>query len=355
MNKKLRFGLLGAGRIGRVHAETLAFRLPEAEIAAIADVNREAAQAVAARCGIPRVVSSAEEIFADNSVDAVLICTSTDTHAGLIVQAAEAGKHIFCEKPVSLSLEKIDSSLAAVKKAGVQLQVGFNRRFDSNFARVRQAVKAGEIGTPWLMHIISRDPAPPPISYLGPSGGLFLDMMIHDFDMARFLIGDEVEEIYAAGAVLVDPAIGEAGDIDSAIVTLHFRSGAIGTIDNSRKATFGYDQRVEILGSKGKIATKNRYPNQVVVSGDKSVYTDLPLPFFMERYTESFAAELAAFTRSVLEGAPVPVTGADSRVPVVMALAAGKSLKEHRLVRVEEISSEEVSSRAVSSREVCSA
>jgi myo-inositol 2-dehydrogenase/D-chiro-inositol 1-dehydrogenase len=303
----------------------------------IADVNREAAQALADRCGIPRVSASAAEIFADPNVDAVLICTSTDTHAELIVQAAQVGKHIFCEKPVSLSLDKIDSSLAAVNKAGVQLQVGFNRRFDSNFARVRQAVADDEIGKPYLLHIVSRDPAPPPISYLGPSGGLFLDMMIHDFDMARFLLGDEIEEVYAAGGVLVDPAIGEAGDIDTAVVTLHFRGGAIGTIDNSRKATFGYDQRVEILGSKGKISSENRYPNQVVVSGDKSVYTDLPLNFFMQRYTEAFAAELAAFVHAVREGKPVPVTGEDSRISVVIALAAGKSCKEHRPVRVKEI------------------
>lgn len=335
--KKLRFGILGAGRIGPVHAETLAFRVPEAEVAAIADLNREVAQKVADRCGIPRVLGSAEDILVDKSIDAVVICTSTDTHAGLIVQAAEAGKHIFCEKPVSLSLEKIDASLAAVDKTGVKLQVGFNRRFDSNFARVRRAVQSGEIGKPYLMHIISRDPSPPPISYLGPSGGLFLDMMIHDFDMARFLLGDEVEEVYAAAGVLVDPAIGEAGDLDTAVVVLHFRSGAIGTIDNSRKATFGYDQRVEILGSKGKIASENRYANQVVVSGEKSVYTDLPLPFFMERYTESFAAEMKDFVDAVLHDKPVPVTGADSRVPVVMALAARKSYDEHRPVKLSEV------------------
>jgi myo-inositol 2-dehydrogenase/D-chiro-inositol 1-dehydrogenase len=335
--KKLHFGMIGAGRIGRVHAETLAFRLPEAEIAAITDVNREAAQLLAARCNIPKLAASAAEIFADPKIEAVLICTSTDTHAGLIVEAAKAGKHIFCEKPVSLSLEKIDSSLAAVEAAGVKLQVGFNRRFDSNFLRVRHAVASGEIGTPNLMHIISRDPAPPPLSYLKPSGGIFLDMMIHDFDMARYLIGDEVEEVYASAGVLVEPGFRAEGDFDTALVVLHFRSGAIGTIDNSRKAVFGYDQRVEILGSKGKIATENRYPNQVVVSGDKCVYTDLPLNFFMQRYTESFALELELFTQAVLEDKPVPVTGADSRVPVVMALAARKSLDERRPVRLEEV------------------
>jgi myo-inositol 2-dehydrogenase/D-chiro-inositol 1-dehydrogenase len=335
---KLCFGIIGAGRIGRVHAETLAFRLPEAEIAAITDVNLEAARTLAARCNIPRVAASAAEIFADAKIDAVLICTSTDTHAGLIVQAAEAGKHIFCEKPVSLSLDKIDSSLAAVAKAGVKLQVGFNRRFDSNFIRVRQAVASGEIGTPNLMHIISRDPAPPPLTYLRPSGGLFLDMMIHDFDMARYLLGDEVEEVYTAAGVMADPGFANEDDFDTAVVVLHFKSGAIGTIDNSRKATFGYDQRVEILGSKGKIASENRYPNQVVVSSEKSVYTDLPLNFFMQRYTESFALELELFTKAVLEDKPTAVTGADSRVPVVMALAARKSHDERRPVRLSEVS-----------------
>ena len=335
--KKLHFGILGAGRIGRVHAETLAFRLPEVEIVAITDVNREAAQTVAARCGIHKVAASVEEIFADKAIEAVLICTSTDTHADLIVQAAQAGKHIFCEKPVSLSLEKIDYSLAAVERAGVQLQVGFNRRFDSNFMRVRQAVANGEIGKPSLIHIISRDPAPPPISYLRPSGGIFLDMMIHDFDMARYLMGEEVEEIYATGGVMVDPAFKGEDDLDTALVVLHFKSGAIGTIDNSRKAVFGYDQRVEILGSKGKIASENRYPNQVVVSGEKSVYTDLPLNFFMQRYTESFALELQLFVQAVLEGKPTPVTGADSRAPVVVALAARKSYDEHRPVKLIEV------------------
>ena len=336
--KRLRVGILGAGRIGRVHAETLAFRLPEAEIAAITDINGEAARDLAARCNIPKVVASADDILGDKRIEAVLICTSTDTHADLIVKAAAAGKHIFCEKPIALELDKIDVALAAVKKAGVQLQVGFNRRFDSNFLRVRQAVANGEIGKPSLMHIISRDPAPPPMAFVRTSGGIFRDMMIHDFDMARYLLGDEVEEIYAAGGVLVEPGFKAEDDLDTALVVLHFKSGAIGTIDNSRKAVFGYDQRVEILGSKGKIASENRYPNEVVVSGEKSVYTDLPLNFFMQRYTESFALEQQLFVQAVLEGKQTPVTGEDARVPVVMALAARKSYDEHRPVRLTEIS-----------------
>ncbi|MGA2570083.1 MAG: inositol 2-dehydrogenase [Terracidiphilus sp.] len=337
-SKKLHFGIIGAGRIGKVHAETLAFRLPEAEIVSVADVSAEAAQALAARCGIPKVFASAAEVIGDAGVDAVLICSPTGTHADLIVQAAKAGKHIFCEKPIAFSLAKIDEALAAVEKAGVKLQIGFNRRFDSNFARVRKAVESGEIGQPRLLQLISRDPAPPPISYIKSSGGIFLDMTIHDFDMARFLIGDEVEEIYTAAGVMVDPAIGEAGDVDTAMILLRFRNGVIGVIDNSRKAPYGYDQRAEILGSEGKIATENRYANQAVVSGGKAIYTDLPMNFFMDRYTESFALELAAFAEAVLAGKPTPVTGIDGRIPVVMALAARKSYDEHRPVKLAEVS-----------------
>ncbi len=336
-SKKLNFGIIGAGRIGRVHAETLAFRLPEAHIAAITDVNREAAATLAAHCNIPKVVASSAEIIADPSIDAVLICSPTGTHAELIVECAQAGKHIFCEKPIAFSLDKIDGALAAVKAAGVQLQIGFNRRFDSNFARVRHAVASGEIGTPTMLHLISRDPAPPPLSYIRTSGGIFLDMTIHDFDMARFLIGDEAEEIYTVGGVMVDPEIGKAGDLDTALIVMRFRNGVIGTIDNSRKAAYGYDQRAEVFGSEGKIQTENCYPNQAIVSSGKSVYKDLPLHFFMERYTESFAVELQSFTQAVIEQRPTAVTGIDGRIPVVMALAARKSYDEHRPVRLEEV------------------
>jgi myo-inositol 2-dehydrogenase / D-chiro-inositol 1-dehydrogenase len=335
--EKLKIGIIGAGRIGRVHAESLAFRLPEARVMSITDVSREAAQSVADRCGIPRVAESSADILADPEIEAVLICSSTDTHAELIVQAAKAGKHIFCEKPIAHSLSQIDTALAAVKTAGVQLQIGFNRRFDANFARVRQAVVSGEIGVPSMMHIISRDPEPPPLAYIRVSGGIFMDMTIHDFDMARFLIGDEVEEIYTTAGVMVDPEIGKAGDLDTALIVLRFRNGVIGTIDNCRKAVYGYDQRVEILGSKGKIATENAYPNQAVVSDARSVYTDLPLNFFMERYMASFTSELQSFVAAIREKRETAVTGADGRIPVVMAMAARKSFDEHRPVRLDEI------------------
>jgi myo-inositol 2-dehydrogenase/D-chiro-inositol 1-dehydrogenase len=336
-NHPLNVGIIGAGRIGKVHAENLAFRVPEARALAITDLNREAAERIASRCGIPTVAASVDQILADRAIQAVLICSSTDTHAELIIRAAKAGKHIFCEKPIAHSLARIDAALAAARQAGVKLQIGFNRRFDPNFARVRAAVASGEIGAPRLLHIISRDPAPPPVSYVKVSGGIFLDMTIHDFDMARFLIGDEVEEIYTAAGVMVDPAIGEAGDLDTALLVLRFRNGVIGTIDNCRQAAYGYDQRAEILGSAGSIATANCYPNQAVISTGQNVRRDLPLNFFMERYTESFATEVRSFVQSVVEDKPTAVSGMDGRIPVVMGLAARKSYDERRPVKLSEI------------------
>jgi myo-inositol 2-dehydrogenase/D-chiro-inositol 1-dehydrogenase len=339
--KNLRIGIIGAGRIGKVHAETLAFRLPEATVSAIADVNGDAAKEVAERFRIPRAVIDSGEIINDPSIDAVLICSPTETHAELVIQAARAGKHIFCEKPIDHSLSKIDLALHEVKKSGVKFQVGFNRRFDANFSRVRAAVTEGEIGTPHLMHIVSRDPGPPPISYVKVSGGIFLDMTIHDFDMARFLVGDEVESIYTAGGVRVDPEIGKAGDLDTVVIVLQFRNGVIGTIDNSRQAVYGYDQRVEILGSKGAITTENCYPNQAILSTGTAVQRDLPLHFFMDRYTESFVSELRAFVQAILRNKPVPVNGMDGRIAVVMGLAARKSYDERRPVQLNEVAEAE--------------
>ncbi|MBZ0309605.1 MAG: inositol 2-dehydrogenase, partial [Anaerolineae bacterium] len=270
-------------------------------------------------------------------IQAVVICSSTDTHSQIISEAARAGKHIFCEKPIDHNLKKIDRVLEEVKKAGVKFQVGFNRRFDPNYARVRQAVTGGEIGEPHILHIISRDPAPPPIEYVKVSGGLFLDMMIHDFDMARFLIGSEVEEVYTLAGVRIDPKIGEAGDVDTAVVMLKFANGVIGTIDNSRQAVYGYDQRVEVFGSRGTASSSNNYPNNVTLSTGKTIYRDLPLNFFIERYTDSYVIELSAFIDAVAHDQPVPVGGVDGRVPVVMGLAARKSYEEGRPVKLSEI------------------
>jgi myo-inositol 2-dehydrogenase/D-chiro-inositol 1-dehydrogenase len=335
--KTLRLGIIGAGRIGKVHAETLAYRTPGAVPAAIADINLAAAEDAGRRFRITKVASTADEILSDREIDAVLICTPTDTHADLVIRAAQAGKHIFCEKPIDHTLAKIDRALAAVAKAGVKFQVGFNRRFDANFERVRKSVTSGEIGIPHLMHIISRDPGPPPISYIKVSGGIFLDMSIHDFDMARFLTGDEVESVYTAAAVRVDPEIGKAGDLDTALIVLHFKGGVIATIDNSRRAVYGYDQRVEILGSAGSISTGNWFPNQAVVSTATEIRRDLPLNFFIERYTESFVREMQAFAEAVMTDKPTQVGGADGRAAVVIGLAARKSYDERRPVRLEEV------------------
>lgn len=337
MNDILRVGLIGAGRIGKVHAENVALRLPEAALITVADVNLDAARAIGTRLHVPKITADPGEVIADAGIDAVLICSATDTHADLIEQAAAAGKHIFCEKPIALNLPDIDRALAAVKRSGVTLQLGFNRRFDANFMRVRQAVQSGEVGVPHILHIISRDPAPPPISYIEVSGGIFLDMTIHDFDMARYLLGDEVEEVFTQAGVMVDPAIGEAGDVDTAVTMLRFAGGAIGTIDNSRQAVYGYDQRVEVFGSRGAIATENNFPNSATLSTAGAIQRDLPLNFFMQRYTESYANEVAQFVEAVRHGQPPPVGGDDGRKAFVIGLAAIKSMKEQRAVKVSEI------------------
>lgn len=333
----LKVGVIGAGRIGKLHAENLVLRIPETDVLAIADINAAAAEETARRLNIDKWSGDHRAVLDDPHIEAVVICSATDTHTQFIIEAAQAGKHIFCEKPIDLSLKRIDEALTAVSAAGVKLQIGFNRRFDANFARVRQAVEHGEIGQPHLLHIISRDPAPPPISYVRVSGGIFVDMTIHDFDMARFLIGSEVDEVFTAAGVMVDPAIGEAGDVDTAIVMLKFANGVLGTIDNSRRAVYGYDQRVEVFGSGGSIATQNNYPNSAVISSGQAIYRDLPLNFFVERYTESYITEMRAFVDAVVNDKPVPVTGADGRAPVVMGLAARRSYEENRPVRLEEI------------------
>ena len=335
--KLLNMGVIGAGMIGKVHAEHLAFRIPETKLSMIADVNFAAASELAEYLRVPKTVTDYHEILADPSIDAVAICSSTNTHAQIICEAAQAGKHIFCEKPISYDLKKIDEALAIVEKAGVKMQVGFNRRFDPNFARVRQAIMNGEIGEPHLLHIISRDPEPPTAEYCKTSGGIFMDMTIHDFDMARYLVGCEVTEIYACGGVRIDPEIGKVGDLDTIMLMLKFEDGTLGTIDNSEKATYGYDQRVEVFGSIGCIQIQNNYPNNAIISNGQAIRYDLPLYFFVERYTESYIAEMRAFAQAVLKDLPTPVSGQDGRPPVVMGLAARKSYDENRPVKLSEV------------------
>ena len=337
MSGKINVGLIGAGRIGRLHAEHLAFRIPEANLVAVSDIILAAAQKCAAQFGIPTAAQDHRVIMGNPDIEAVVICSSTDTHSQMIEEAAEAGKHIFCEKPIDFDLARIDRALAAVEKAGVKLQIGFNRRFDPNFRRVRELVAAGKIGEPHLLRITSRDPAPPPIEYIKVSGGIFLDMTIHDFDMARYLIGSEVEEVYVAAGVMVDPAIGEAGDVDTAIITLRFENGVIGTIDNSRRAVYGYDQRVEVFGSGGMVTVSNKTPDSAVVNDGQGVHGPLPLYFFIERYADSYIAEMQAFIECVRQDQTPPVVGIDGRIPVVMGYAARKSYEENRPVRLGEV------------------
>jgi myo-inositol 2-dehydrogenase/D-chiro-inositol 1-dehydrogenase len=328
MTTKINVGLIGAGRIGRLHAENLAYRVPTANLVAVADVIIESAEKCAADFQIRSVVQDPQPIFDDEDIEA----------AQFITQAAEAGKHIFCEKPIALDLSKIDKALEAVKQNGVKLQIGFNRRFDPNFKQVRDLVASGKIGRPHMVRITSRDPVLPPIDYVKVSGGIFLDMTIHDFDMARYLIDSEVEEIYATGRVLIDPAIAEAGDIDTAVITLHYANGALGTIDNSRQAVYGYDQRVEVFGSEGGIVVTNNTPHTAVYSNAEGVHSALPFHFFLERYSEAYVAEMKAFIEAIQQDTTPLVTGLDGRIPVVMGLAAGKSYRENRPVKLSEIS-----------------
>ena len=338
LSGSLQFAIIGAGRIGQVHSENLTRFIPEAEVVVIADVIHEAAQKTAQRFGIPQASGNPAEVFNNDAIDAVAICSSTETHTDFIIQAARAGKHVFCEKPIALNLPAVDEALAVVAESGVKLQIGFNRRFDPNFRGVRDAVRAGEAGAPYLVQITSRDPAPPTLRYIEGSGGLFLDMMIHDFDMARFLLDDEIDEVSASGAVRVDPAIGEAGDIDTAVVTLRYRSGALGVITNSRQAVYGYDQKVEVLGSLGSILCENNTPDRIIRQTEAGVIHAKPLYFFLERYQVAYADELRSFIRSVLDDTEVEVTGSDGRAPVVLALAAGMSFREKRSVATSEIS-----------------
>jgi len=332
----MRIAVLGCGRIGAMHAEYLSRRVEGAELGPVFDVSSEAAAKVAANLGV-RSAGSVEEVLDDQTVDAVAICTSTDTHVDLIIRAAEAGKAIFCEKPISQDLDEVDRGLAAVAETGAFLQVGFNRRFDPSHRAVADAVRSGALGDVHLVRITSRDPAPPPISYIKVSGGIFLDMTIHDFDMARFVTGSEVTTVHAVGAVRIDPAIGDAGDIDTAVVVLTHADGAITTIDNSRQAVYGYDQRVEVFGSSGMAASDN--PRSTTTSfNDSKGGCVSPLPyFFLERYTASYLDEWKEFVAAVSAGTPSPVGGADGRAPLVLGMAAWKSYREGRPVRVDEI------------------
>ncbi len=335
--KKIKIGVIGAGRIGKVHVAALSQGVPEAEVIAIADIDLNSATTLAENFGISQVSENYKDILKNKDVDAVVICSPTDTHAQYIVEAANAGKHIFCEKPIDLSLVTIQNALDAVEKAGVKLMIGFNRRFDTNFMKMKQMVEEGKIGDPHILKITSRDPAPPPAKYSAVSGGMFLDMTIHDFDMARYIVGSEVTDVYTKACVLVDPEIGKAGDVDTAIITLTFENGAIGVIDNSRKAIYGYDQRLEIFGSKGMVNVDNNYPENHRYYSADGVHKSLPLNFFMDRYTEAYANEMKAFCKALSDNTELPVSGKDGLISVAIAIAAKKSFLENRSVKLDEV------------------
>ena len=317
-----RLGILGAGRIGQVHARSLA-SLREAELAAVADAFPAAADALAETYGA--TVMSTEEIIADPSIDAVVICTPTDTHFDLIHAAAAAGKAIFCEKPVDMSSDRIRQCIETVTKAGVTFLTAFNRRFDVNFADIARRIGNGEIGEVELVMITSRDPSPPPISYIESSGGIFRDMMIHDFDMANFLMGAAPVTVSAVGSAIVDPAIGEAGDVDTAVVTLTYADGRIAVIKNSRRAVYGYDQRVEVLGAEGLLQAQNMLENTVVKSTTAGVTGAKPTYFFLERYMPAYKAEWAAFVAAAKGKTDMPVNLHDGVAALAMAEAATRS------------------------------
>ncbi len=329
----IRFALLGAGRIGRVHAAAIGAN-PDATLAAVSDPVADAAGAIVARHG--GAALSVDAIEASPDIDAVIICTPTDTHADLIERFARAGKAIFCEKPVDLAADRVRRCLKTVEDTGAPLMIGFNRRFDPHFRAARQAIDDGRIGAVEMVQIVSRDPGPPPAGYIASSGGIFRDMTIHDFDMARFLLGEEPDSVFATASVLVDPGIGRLGDFDSVSVTLTTPSGKHCTISNSRRAAYGYDQRIEVHGSKGAVSAENQRPVSIELATADG-YTRPPLhDFFMTRYTAAYAAEIAAFVAAIKEGKKPSPSGADGLAALLLAEAALQSVGERRAIALSE-------------------
>ncbi len=334
--KKVKIAVIGTGRMGSVHCRNIVRQIPEAELVAVCDIQLEVAQAVADELGIQRVVKDYHNLLDDPEIEAILIASSTDTHAFMMKDVAAAGKHIFCEKPLALELGKIDEALAEVEKAGVKLQVGFNRRFDKSYQRVHEIVTSGEIGRPCILRITNRDPDFPSMEFLRVSGGIFLDLAIHDFDMVRYQLG-EVVEVYAAGGVLIEPKLKDFGDIDTDVVILKFANGAVGAIDNSRKAVYGYDQRLEVFCSNGTVMANNEAETTVAKGNQDGFLSAKPPYFFMQRYAPCYVEEVRQFVECVRDDKPTPTTGADGRAAVVLGYAAWKSYRENRPVKINEI------------------
>ncbi len=334
----MNIGLIGAGRIGRIHAEIIKKHVVGAKIIQIAEpMMNEEVVAWAASVGVENVVKDFNEVLKNPDVDAVFICSSTDTHTDVIKASAKAGKDIFCEKPISFDIDAIIEALNVVKECGVKMQIGFNRRFDHNFRKIHDLTRDGKVGDVHYVKVTSRDCAPPPIPYIEVSGGIYLDMMIHDFDMARYLAGSEVDEVYATGNVLIDPAIGEAGDIDTAVAVLKFENGAIGIIDDSRQAVYGHDQRVEVIGSGGCPMARNDTDTAVDYYGSSCKESDNPIAPFRVRYEMAYATEVQEFVNSIKNGTDILVTGYDGLQPILIALAAKESLAIGKPVKVRKI------------------
>ncbi len=334
----VKIGLIGAGRIGRLHGDNITYFVKNAVLEAVADpyLNDDGIK-WANGLGCTKCYKNADEIFNDKDIDAVFICSSTDTHADYILQAASAGKHVFCEKPIDLDLSKITAAIDACKKANVKLQVGFVRRFDKNHKSVRDTANSGKLGKINIVKVTSRDPEAPPMEYVKVSGGIFADMMIHDFDMARYLSGSEVSEVSTFGAVRIDEKFKEYDDVDTAIVMLKFENGAIGVIENSRAACYGYDQRVEVHCDKGCVQDENVLSNTTKISTGDTIEIAKPTWFFLERYNDAFVGETNEFVNAILNDSDVPVDGMDGLMPVAIAMAAKKSLAEGRIVKISEI------------------
>ena len=330
----VRFGLLGAGRIGKVHAKAISADA-NAELVAVADAMAPAAKAIADQYGC--AVRTIAEIAAAKDIDAVVICTPTDTHADLIEQFARAGKAIFCEKPIDLSLQRVKDCLKVVRETKAVLMVGFNRRFDPHFAAVKAEIDKGTVGKVEMVTISSRDPGAPPMEYIKRSGGIFRDMTIHDFDMARFLLGEEVATVTATASVLVDPEIGKAGDFDSVNVILTTATGKQCIITNARRATYGYDQRIEVLGAKGAVSAENQRPVSIEVATAAGFTRPALHDFFMTRYTDAYAAEIAAFISAASGKGKASPSGEDGLTALLLADAAVKSAAEGRTVKVSEL------------------
>ena len=333
--KRTTVGVIGIGRIGRMHTENLVHAVPDAYVKAVVDL-KGVDPAWADGLGIPVRSTNVDKILKDPEIEAVVIAAPSGLHVELIRRAAAAAKHIFCEKPVAFEPAPVEQAQAAAAAAGVKLQVGFNRRFDPSILRMRQAVQAGEVGKIHQLRVTNRDPKAPPIDFVKQSGGLFFDFAIHDFDMMRFLSGSEIVELFAVGAVLVDPEIGKAGDVDTAVITVRLANGALGVIDCSRQTNYGYDQRVEVFGSKGSIIVENTTPTSVVCSSKSGVVADKPHETFVERYREAFIAELSGFVAAVREGSPVRVGASDALAAVRAAGAAKASHETHLPVRLSE-------------------